>query len=253
MPLTQQRRKDIARLRRRRDRERLAQALVEGVRSVEAAVEAGARLVDVLVTPAAREEPRVAALLERITVPVYEVTDDELAALSDVEQAQGVLAVAHAPVFEGVGAATHVLALDAVQDPGNVGVLLRTAAWFGVGAVLIGGGTVDPYNPKAVRAAMGGLWDVRIVPAPDLPEALVALKEQGFALYGAAMAGTDARAWQPRPPSVLVLGSEAHGLSPAVERGLDEAVTISGSAARWGVESLNVAVAAGILMDRWRG
>lgn len=251
MPLTQQRRKDIARLRRRKDRERLGQALVEGVRSVEAAVEAGARLVEVLVTPEARADLRVAALLERVSVPIYEVTSTDLAALSDVEHAQGVLAVAHAPLFDSVGAAQRVLALDAVQDPGNVGVLVRTAAWFGVEAVLVGGGTVDPYNPKAVRAAMGGLWDVRLVTAPDLAATLAALKRDGFTHYGAAMEGTDAQVWQPRAPSVLVLGSEAHGLSPAVAAQLDEAVTISGNPARQGVESLNVAVAAGILISRW--
>lgn len=253
MPLTNQRRKDIARLRRRRDRERLGQALVEGVRSVEAAVAAGARLVDVLVTPSARADARVAALLERVQVPIYEVTDDELAALSDVEHAQGVLAVAHAPMHDTAGAARVVLALDAVQDPGNVGALVRTAAWFGVEAVVIGAGTVDPYNPKAVRAAMGGLWDVRIVQAVDLAAWLADRQAEGFALYGAAMAGTDARHWKPRQPSILVLGSEGHGLSAAVAQRLDEAVTITGSASRRGVESLNVAVAAGVLMHRWAG
>ncbi len=251
MPLTQQRRKDLARLRRRRDRERLGQALVEGVRSVEAAVLAGARLVDVLVTPQARLDRRVAALLEKVEVPVYEVEESELAALSDVEHAQGVLAVAHAPVHDHVGAARSVLALDGVQDPGNVGTLLRTAAWFGIEAVAIGAGTVDPYNPKAVRAAMGGLWDVRIVQTGSLPAMLSDLRARGFALYGADLAGTDARRWQPRHPSALVLGSEGHGLSPEVAALLDEAITIGGAATRRGAESLNVAVAAGVLMHEW--
>ena len=251
--MTHQRRKDIARLRRRRDREKLGQALVEGVRSVEAALDAGAALVDVIVTPDARADARVAALLARVRVPIHEMAAAELALLSDVEQAQGLLAVAHAPLHADVGAARRVLALDGVQDPGNVGVLVRTAAWFGVEAVVVGGGTADPYNPKAVRAAMGGVWDVRLVPAPDLPAFLDGARRQGFALYGAAMQGRDARQWQPRHPSILVLGSEAHGLARATIALLDEAVTIGGSPTRRGVESLNVAVAAGILLHRWSG
>ncbi len=251
--LTQQRRKDIARLRRRRDREKMGQTLVEGVRSVEAAVDAGVALVDVLVTPEARKDSRVQQLLARIAAPVHEVTAAELAALSDVEHAQGVLAVAVAPFYEDAGRARTLLALDAVQDPGNVGVLIRTAAWFGVEAVVIGGGTVDPYNAKAVRAAMGGVWDVRLVAAPDLAGFLSRQRTEGFAIYGAMLEGTEARRWQPQQPGVLVLGSEGHGLSTSVAQLLDEAVAIAGSAQRQGVESLNVAVAAGILLHRWKG
>lgn len=249
--LSQNRRKDLVRLRRRASREALGQALVEGVRSVEAAVDAGAALVEVLVTPEARATDRVAALLARVQVPVHEVAASELAQWSDVEQAQGVLAVAHAPLYDDAGSAQTVLALDGVQDPGNAGVLIRTAAWFGVEAVALGKGTVDPYNPKAVRAAMGGLWDVRLVRAPDLAAFLAERRAEGFAVYGAAMDGTPARDWRPRAPGVLVLGSEAHGLSTAVTALLDEAVTIRGTARRQGVESLNVAVAAGILMHQW--
>lgn len=229
--------------------------LVEGVRGVEAAVDAGAPLEEVLVTPAAAGDPRVAAFLERTTARVCAVTDDVLAALSDVESSQGVLAVARA---EGGGeevlaAAASVLVLDGVQDPGNVGTLLRTAAWFGVEAVVAGPGTAGLFGPKVVRAAMGAHWDLALGRTDEAGTLLDRLRAAGFALYGADLQGTPAAAWQPRRPSALVVGSEAHGLSAAVQGRLDERVALYGAAARRGTESLNVAVAAGILVYEWLG
>lgn len=253
--LSERRRKEIAALGHRKYRERLGQLLVEGVRSVEAAAAAGAALVEVVVTAAAAREARVQHLLETAAAPVYVVSEADMARLSDVETAQGVLAVAQTPLVPAasLSACGTVLALDGVQDPGNVGTLLRTAAWFGADAVVAGPGTVDLFNPKVVRAAMGGLWDVRLARAADLAEALAGLQRQGFACYGADLAGTPAGTWQPRRPSVLVLGSEGHGLSPAVAACLDERVCIPGVASRRGAESLNVAVAAGILLYEWLG
>ncbi len=253
--LTARRSKEIASLAKKKYRERLGQLLVEGVRSVAAAVAAGAPLVEILTTEAAQQQPRVQALVEEAAVPVYLLPDRELARLSDVQTSQGVLAVARARLFpeEDLASLPSILALDGVQDPGNVGAVIRTAAWFGAEAVLAGPGTADVFNPKAVRAAMGGLWDVRLARTDDLATALDRLRRHGFACYGADLHGTPARAWTPRRPSVLVLGSEAHGLSPAVRALLDERVVIRGATGRAGAESLNVAVAAGILVYAWLG
>jgi TrmH family RNA methyltransferase len=143
--------------------------------------------------------------------------------------------------------------LDAVQDPGNAGTIIRTAAWFGVDALVAGPGTVDFFNPKVVRAAMGGLWDVRLSRTDDLVVLLDRLAAAGFHRYGADLEGMRLRDWSPRVPSVLVLGSEAHGVSPEIAAAVDDRVTITGSPRRHGAESLNVAVAAGILMQHWLG
>lgn len=254
--LSNRRRKEIASLVRRKDRQRLGQMLVEGVRAVEAAVEAGAPLVDVLVSSdAAAGDRRVQRLVEQAGVPVYVAPTADLEALSDVEASQGVLAVVRAELaeVEALAEAPRVLVLDGVQDPGNVGTLLRTAAWFGVEGVMGGPGTAGFFNPKVVRAAMGGHWDLRLTRTGNLDAALGRLRSAGFALYGADLGGTSARGWAPRAPSALVLGSEAHGLSPVAQAHLDERVAIYGAATARGAESLNVAVAAGILMHAWQG
>lgn len=251
--LSARRRKEIASLTRRRHRDRLGQLLIEGVRSVEAAVAAQAPLMEVLVTPSAQALPRVAALLQQARVPVHSLAEADLARLSEVEASAGVLAVARIQRFPTTHLPTlhTILALDGVQDPGNVGTLLRVAAWFGLDAVLAGPGTADFFNPKVVRAAMGGLWDVRLATTDDLPDTLAALKEAGWHLYGADLHGQPMQDWHPARPAVLVLGSEAHGLGTPVQDLLDDRVSIPGHPRRHGAESLNVAVAAGILVQAW--
>lgn len=253
--LTARRSKEIASLHRKKHRDRLGQVLIEGVRAVEAAVAARVSLVDVVMAETMQHDARVQAFMAQVTVPVYVVPASVLARLSEVQTSQGVLAVARQTLVPEahLTTLTTILALDGVQDPGNVGAVIRTAAWFGVEAVLAGPGTADVFQPKVVRAAMGGLWDVHLAQTADLPATLVRLREHGLACYGADLQGTSVHTWMPRRPSVLVLGSEAHGLSPGVQARLAERIAIAGAASRAGTESLNVAVAAGILMYAWMG
>jgi len=251
--LTERRKKEIASMSRRKHRDRLGELLIEGVRSVAAALDAKAPLVEVLVSSAADNDARTRALLDRAGVPVHTLSEREIARISDVQTSQGILAVARTMLFPETELSTcrRILVLDGIQDPGNAGTIIRSAAWFGVDAVLSGPDTVDFFNPKTVRAAMGGLWDVRLSRTDDLAAELSVLHEAGFALYGADLGGVGMDEWQIHTPSVLVLGSEAHGLSASVRAMLDERITIVGAAGARGAESLNVAVAAGILMHHW--
>lgn len=257
--MTRQRLLDLAGLHRRRDRDATGAFLVEGVRSVEAALDAGAPLVEIMVAKDCADQPRVAALVARAGVPVSVVPVRDAQRISDAQASQGVVAVARRVVTDDVAALADVrtaVLLDGVQDPGNVGAVVRSAAWFGIDAVVVDVKSADPEGPKAVRASMGGLWDVALIRVPDLAAPLDMLASAGVALWGADMGGTDASAWAPPARAALVLGSEAHGLSPDVAARLDGRVTIArrgraGTAA--GVESLNVVVAAGILLHAWRG
>lgn len=257
--LSNRRRKEIDALTRRSARKEMGQTLVEGVRSLDAALEAGAPLVDLVVAESARTDPAVQALCDRAGVPVYVVPDQALAKLSDVHTSQGILGVVGTrytdedALFDTVASTATMLALDGVQDPGNVGAILRTAAWFGVEHVVAGPGTAGLYGPKVMRAAMGGHWDLQLTRSADLGALLARLRRVGVRLYGADLYGTRASDWQPERPSALVLGSEAHGLSAAVQAAIDEPIAIPGAPHRAGAESLNVAVAAGILIYEWTG
>ena len=255
--MTRQRLKDIAQLSRPRARRALGQFLVEGARSVASAVEAGAPIVEVLVAhDASGEAAAAAARAERAGVPVWSVAARDLDRVGDARTSQGVLAVAASVVRESLdGVEGPVLLLDGVQDPGNVGGMVRTAAWFGAAAVVADAASADFETPKAARASMGGLWDLRLVRVPSLAPVLDRLAEAGVEVWGADLDGAPVGGWAPARGAALVVGSEARGLSEPVRRRLAGRVSIPGAGpgrAR-GVESLNVAVAAGVLLARWLG
>lgn len=256
-PLSNRRRKAIASLTRRRHRRRHDQTLLETRRALDAALDADAPLVDCVVTPEALDDPEVQALLDRLTVPVYTTDAQTMDQLTDVSTSQGLVAVAERrlvppdALLDRLDADATLLLLDGVQDPGNVGTLLRTAAWFGADAVGAGPGTAGLYGPKVMRAAAGSHWSLTLSRTDDLGPLLDHLRREGWELYGADLTGVHADAWTPAAPSALVLGSEAHGLSAAVLDRLDTPVAIPGAPHRPAAESLNVAVAGGILIYEW--
>jgi TrmH family RNA methyltransferase len=132
-----------------------------------------------------------------------------------------------------------------VRDPGNLGSILRVAAASGVAGVIVCSGSVDPYNPKAVRASAGSIFQVPLVKAPDAPATLAALRAAGCRLFGTtAEGGTDYLEVDFGGDVGLVLGNEASGIPGGLEMALDGWVTIPMAP---GTESLNVAMTAAVL------
>ena len=227
---------------------------VEGVRLCRELAESSLDVPMVLVSEEQAETPEVreiaARLAQRGSVQLC-APARQVERVSDTVHSQGIVAAAEwrevAPEEIELSQTTRLLALDGISDPGNVGTIIRTADWFGVGAVLLGDGCADPLNPKTVRATMGGLFHLPICRQLDLPDTLMRIKEKGFQIIAAGLGGDTG--WRsPRPTSrlCLLLGSEAHGLAPEVEQVADRTVTIPG---RGSGDSLNVAVAAGILLS----
>lgn len=255
--LSNRRRKEIAGLTRRRTRRRRAETLIEGRRTLRAAIDADAPLVCVVVTSQALEDPEMQSLLDQVSVPIYETDASTLSQLTDVGSPQGFVAVVKqhlldvSTVSERVGSVGAALLLDGVQDPGNVGTLLRTGAWFGATLAVAGPGTAGLYGPKVMRAAAGAHWAFELARADDLGSLLDRAQRNDVALYGADLQGLPADKWTPRRPSMLALGSEAHGLSAPVLNRLDTPISLPGAPNRPSVESLNVAVAGGILLYEW--
>jgi TrmH family RNA methyltransferase len=119
--------------------------------------------------------------------------------------------------------------------------------------VLAGAGTADFYNPKTVRSMAGSMWDLTLHQSSDLPSELGRLKAAGFDIVGTDLSGESLTDWSPSEKVVLVLGSEAHGMSDAVRATTDRSIRIEGGKkVAAGTESLNVAVAAAIVMYRMR-
>jgi RNA methyltransferase, TrmH family len=242
-------------LHRRRGRERRGLALAEGIRLVEEALATGINIRGAAVSPALeatiRGKSLKAALLER-GIRVEEVSDAELDGLTDTEHPQGITAVVEPKSWSladiRLTPGMTALVLDAVQDPGNVGTMLRTALGLGAAGVIALKGTADLNNPKVVRGGMGATFRLPSVAAT--PEELVAWARLQRAEIWVAAVGGDSPGRMPRrtserPPVLLVVGNEGAGVSPTLEAAANRRTGVE--LAR-GVESLNVAVAAGILL-----
>lgn len=218
---------------------------------VEELLGSGVGVRQVLYAPAAREDPASSALVERCReegVPTEEVGGDELAEFADTVTPRGVLAVGQIPGrgWSDLGEGD-LMVFDAVQDPGNLGTLLRTAEALGVVGALSLPGTVDTWNPKVVRASAGSVFRVPVL-SVDWPEARSRLGEREVPVWAADPEGEPVGRELAVPPRVaLVLGNEGSGVSQAVLADASRRVAVS---VRGRVESLNVAVAGALLMDR---
>ncbi len=141
-----------------------------------------------------------------------------------------------------------ILALDGLQDPGNMGTILRTADWFGVREIICSCDTVSCYNPKVVQSTMGAIFRTRIT-YWDLEEQLLKLEKEGFALYSAMLDGESLYEARLSKPAVLVVGNEGRGVSPSVAALVSHKLTIPNIGRT--CESLNAAVATGILVNEF--
>jgi TrmH family RNA methyltransferase len=231
-------------LARRRTREREGRFAVEGTRLVNEVVRAGITPALVFYTEAWAATPQAQDLLLRLAPAeqgAWLVSEEVLAACADTETPQGIIAIV--PMVQVAARPGLVLILDEVRDPGNLGTLLRSAEAAGVGEALLSPGTVDPYNPKVVRAAMGTHFRLAVT-ALDWPA--IRLQTAGRAIWLADAAGEiayDAVDWT--RPSALIVGSEACGAGQAAAELATGKIRIPMAS---GPESLNVAMAATVIL-----
>jgi TrmH family RNA methyltransferase len=231
----------IRSLRQRKTRELERAFVVEGVRAVEDALHAGGRPRLVLLRADAEMRPSIADL----GVPVRRVAPQLFNQVSETEHPQPLLAVFDVPnlIPNPSGAPFYVIA-DGIQDPGNLGTLLRSAAAVDVTAVLLMPGTVDPFNGKVVRAAMGAHFRVPIVPFDSSwREEVIASCPTRVLAEAEAPVPYDEVDW--RASSAVIVGSEAHGSS---EFGRSLATISARIPLLNGVESLNAGVAASVML-----
>ena len=237
---------------RKRGRERRGLTLAEGVRLVEEAIAAGIALHGAAVSPALETTARGHSLKSALTargVRLQEVSDAELADLADTEQPQGVVAVIEPRRWElgdiRVAPGSVILVLDAVQDPGNVGTMLRTALGLGAAGAVALKGTAELTSPKVLRGSMGALFRLPSV-ASDAEEFLRWAREHEVRILVTAADGEPLRAERAsRAPVAVVVGNEGAGVGATMAAAADRRVAIPLAP---GAESLNVAVAAGIFL-----
>lgn len=181
--------------------------------------------------------------------PVHEVTVRAAKALSDTVTPVGLIAVCEIPevsLSEVLDAPRLVAVAVETSDPGNAGTLIRLADAMGADALILAGDSVDPYNPKCLRASAGSIFGLPVVQVPDTLALLATLRDAGLQVLATTLDGST-----PLPsvdlsvPTAWLLGSEAHGLAPDTAAAADAQVTIP---MRGSAESLNVAAAAAICL-----
>jgi RNA methyltransferase, TrmH family len=239
--------------------------VVEGVNVLAAALEAAAAIESVYVSPEGRSHAAVSDVVARAHergIRVHDLGTGVMERIADTVTPQGVCAVVAMvdvpleaalsssalpalPATRATASGRTILVCVDVRDPGNLGAVLRSADASGAHAVVCCEGTVDPYNPKVVRASAGSLFHIPIVVSPDSLTTLAALAAAGFLRLGtSAHGGTDYVQVDFRSRVALVLGNEAAGLPDDVIAALDGSVAIP----MYGrAESLNVAMAATVL------
>jgi 23S rRNA (guanosine2251-2'-O)-methyltransferase len=231
--------------------------LIAGRRPVEEAFAAARPARRLLVTPARRQAlERIVLHATTLRIPIVEVEGGSLTALAGFDGHQGVAVVVEARRFASMddvlaraiqrAEPPFVLVLDSLEDPQNVGTLLRSAEAAGVHGVVFPTERQAPLTPAAVKASAGATEHLLLAPVEDLPAALTDLHLRGLRIVGSdADAALTAREADLRGPTAIVVGSEGHGLSPAVRRRCDLFVRIPMKGA---IGSLNAAVAGSILV-----
>jgi TrmH family RNA methyltransferase len=224
-----------------RDEERLF--IVEGVKMVEELISSASDNIDrVFATKNWVERQLPNTVVNKLTVVIEE---HELAKISQHKTPNEVLALVKFPKFQNEYNTDNklTLVLDQIQDPGNLGTIIRTCDWFGINQIVCSLDTVDNYNPKVIQSAMGSILHVEVI-YRSLPTFLSTV--QDIPIYAAVLNGKSIHDIAIAKPSLLLIGNESNGISKEVLAFATEKITIPklGQA-----ESLNAAIASGIIIS----
>jgi len=236
--------KQIQSLERGKYRREHSQFFIEGKRLVESALESGAKMENVYYTDSFKNEnPVLIQTIEQAGLSLEQILTKQLEKISFTQSPAGIAAVCNFPPIGNPDVNQHKwLYLYQVSDPGNMGTLFRSAAWFGFTHIALSPDCVDPFNPKVVRAGMGAHFGLSIHSNIELN-----LFTDSHTLIGADHRGNDVSDFKSPEKFVLILGSEAHGLSKDIQSIIDQTISIEKTG--FG-ESLNVGVAGAILMEK---
>lgn len=173
-------------------------------------------------------------------INLYNISVTEIEKISSLKTPRQVIALVKIPAWPALNNVKlkqkFSLVLDGIQDPGNMGTIIRTADWFGISNIICSEDTVDVYNPKVVQASMGSLSRINV----HYTNLATVLHQAGLPVFGAMLNGENIYNTNFGAEGLIVMGNEGNGLRPEIEKLINKAVTIPGTGS---VESLNVAIA----------
>lgn len=236
--LSKEQSKRILSLHKKKFREQHKLFIIEGSKIIEQAIENNSECIQTIYTIS----PEKYSSEKFKTV---QVSESELKRISTLKHPQGDLAVCHYLENKSKPQSNLKILLDKIQDPGNMGTIIRLAAWFGVEEIVASPDTVDFYNPKVVQATMGGIFNVNITYRDLKPY----LEETNLPVYGAILEGNNVYTSKLSKEGVLLMGNEGNGISADLIPLISHPITIP----KFGTgESLNVAMATGILLSEFQ-
>lgn len=229
--------------------------VVEGTKMVAEAFVSNFVVEEVFVTSAVTPSAFSTRGANGRKVSFTEVSPAEMDRISHFKTASGALALVRMPEYEfdaDVPGKELVLALDGVQDPGNVGTIIRIADWFGINNIICSPSTADCYSPKVVQSTMGAVFRVK-VHYEDLTLRLSGALRKNVAIYGTMLEGDNIYEAELTSAGIIVMGSEGRGISPSVAGLIDRKLLIPPyRVEECGSESLNVAAATAIVCSEFR-
>ncbi|WP_087971857.1 TrmH family RNA methyltransferase [Oceanobacillus rekensis] len=231
--------KNWKKLHKRKERMNTSTFMVEGFHLLEEASNSDWEILEIII----QEDVALPEWTDKY--PIEIVSENVLSHISQTKAPQGVLAVIKMAEPKDRHGGSHILIIDSIQDPGNLGTMIRTADAAGMDGIILGEGTVDLYNDKVIRATQGSIFHIPIYHA-NLHQELMLLKEKGFSIWATAlMQASNYNEVLTDGKVAIIMGNEGAGVDPDLLELADQIVTIPiyGKA-----ESLNVSIAAGILM-----
>ncbi|PIR76391.1 MAG: RNA methyltransferase [Candidatus Magasanikbacteria bacterium CG10_big_fil_rev_8_21_14_0_10_42_10] len=224
--------------------------VVEGKKGVQEALDnADVQLIVVEESAIDSDMGIIISYAEKTDIPVERANKREVTTIKQTETFPGVMAVvsmSESSLDEMVDEET-IIILDRVNDPGNLGTIIRTADWFGVHAIILSEGSVDPYNEKVVRSTMGSIFRTNIYQSEYILDTVEFLKNNGYSIAVLDMEGDNITQFHAKKKQVLLFGSESHGVSEKLLPLVDHAYTIAGTGQ---AESLNLAISVGISLHQ---
>ena len=250
--------KHIKKLKDKKYRDLNNEFIIEGIKIIEEAINENAKIKQIIICDDCEKTSSIPKEL-MYEIAKYEcvyVTNQIFETLTDVKNPQGIMAIVEKNMIasqlkkeDEIQSIDYtqdiIVALDDIQDPGNLGTILRTVDSIGVNQILVSKGTADSYNPKVVRSTMGAIFRVKIIECENLKEVLQNLKKQKYNVVVTSLKTKNSIYDVDYNKKIIVIGNEANGVSEEIQKIADEKVKIPMLGK---TESLNASVATGIIL-----
>ena len=242
--------KNIKKLKEKKYRDLNNEYIIEGIKVIQEAIQENAKIKQIIICDDCEKNSNISQEM-MYEIAKYEciyVTNKIFTSLTDVKNPQGIMAIVekNSSKEEKIDYNQDIIvALDDIQDPGNLGTILRTVDSIGINQILVSKGTADSYNPKVVRSTMGAIFRVKIIECEDLEKTLKEIKKHKFEILVTSLQTENSIYDIKYNKKVIVIGNEANGVEEKIQNMADVKVKIPMLGR---TESLNASVATGIIL-----